>query len=370
MQKLQQGPPASVIDEFLARRQPIHFGGMSDPFVPIEAEWKLTLKILRLFCTYDYPVVISTKSDLFATGPYLEVLRAGNFVIQVSLSSTDPIFSAEAEPGCAGPRRLLAALKVATSAGIPAMCRIQPVHPSREKDVFLVMDAARQAGASHVAVEHLKLPIERNWDGTSKLSRLLGFDLYNYYLEHKATRHGREWILPLCSRLPWMQEYRSYAHSIGLSFGAADNDLLLMSDGRCCCSGVDLLKPSIPFFAYTFTEAVRRGSENNEIKLDLLRDVWCPDGSVGQYVNSNSRLSASASSGSGIREYVRENWNGVHNGSSPTSLFGVIDSGTRDDNGYAIYSISPAASKILQLSQSHKVNADFTQSLQPRSPCE
>jgi DNA repair photolyase len=340
LKKLESENPRCVIDEFLAHRQPIHLGGMADPFVPAESEMGCTLSLLKVFARFNYPVVISTKSDLFATPLYLDAMRAGNFVIQVSISSTDSEFAAKADWGCAEPTRLLAALERVTSAGIPGMCRIQPVHPSREADVFKVMDASSKAGARHVAVEHLKLPLERNWHGTRRLSELLGFDLWDYYARAGAKREGREWILPRAMRLPWMQQYRSYAHSLNLSFGAADNDLLLLSDGRCCCSGVDLLRPSVAYFAHTFTEAVRRGRKKNEITLSLLDDLWCPNGSVAQYINSNSRLPADQGKGRGIRDYIRENWNGALNGNSPMSLFGVVDTGKFDRNGFKIYALS------------------------------
>src|SRR5207302_9794573 len=51
----------SVVSQFLAKRQPIHFGGMSDPFPPVEAKIRVSLRILEILADHGYPTVISTK---------------------------------------------------------------------------------------------------------------------------------------------------------------------------------------------------------------------------------------------------------------------------------------------------------------------
>lgn len=48
---------------------PIHWGGMSDPFQPIEKKEGRSLECLKLFAETQYPFVVSTKGKLICTPP-------------------------------------------------------------------------------------------------------------------------------------------------------------------------------------------------------------------------------------------------------------------------------------------------------------
>jgi len=320
----------------LGHRQPIHFGGMSDPFPRAEAQYRVTLDILKTLAADRYPTVISTKGTLFATDEYLDVLKRGRFVVQVSVTSLDERLCHAVELGTPGPSALLGAAALAVREGIPVACRLQPLLPTREADAVDLIDACAATGIKHVAVEHLKLPIERSWEGTPRLSKELGLDLFEHF--SGSTRVGREWILPVADRFQRILALRDAVHKRGLTFGAADNDLLLLSDGDCCCSGVDLVAGFDTHFRYTYTEAIRRGLASNEIRLSSLEGTWCPTRSIGRFVNSRSRLTG----GAGMKDYVHQNWNGSANGNSPASLYGVIDTGERDESGMKTYALTDA----------------------------
>ena len=76
--------------------------------------------------------------------------------------------------------------------GVPVTCRIQPVLPGREDDAFDVIERCAESGIQHVAVEHLKLPVEQSWQGRSALDRALRLDTYGQYQARGAFREGRE----------------------------------------------------------------------------------------------------------------------------------------------------------------------------------
>ncbi len=339
LEKLAAHRPQSVIDELLLRGQPIHFGGMSDPFIPMEGTSRVTLEALKVLADHKYPAVLSTKSNLVERDEYVDVLKRGKFVVQFSVSSTDDSLLGRIDVGTPGPSALFRAAATLYAAGIPTALRIQPLLPTRVRDAFEVIDAGRAVGIMHVAVEHLKLPIESSWWGTHRLSESLGVSLPAYYASKHSRRIGREWILPVEERLETVLQLRTHAHSHKMTFGAADNDLLLLTDGDCCCSGVDLIGGFQGFFKYNYTEAVRRGASRNLISMDALEGVWFPQGSIGQYVNSRSRL-GNASRGASVRDYVRRNWNGSPNGNSPKALFGVIDTGEADGSGFRVYALA------------------------------
>jgi hypothetical protein len=321
---------------------------MSDPFQPAESEWGITLALLRVLADFKYPTVISTKGDLFLRDEYMEVLKRGTFILQISLSSTDDGLLGDVDLGTASPSRRLHAFNELRAEGIPTACRIQPLLPQREADAFNVIDACAATGVRHVAVEHLKLPLEKSWRGTSRLSQVLGLNLEDYYRSRGARRIGREWILPLSQRLERVVSLRNYAHEKGLTFGAADNDLLLLSDGQCCCSGVDLIDDFKSFFNFNYTEAIRQALLTDVIELRALDRMWCPTASVAQFMNSHSRLASSNGIGAGIRDYVLHNWNGSPNGNAPTSLHGVEETGMYDEQGYKIYALSKEVRNLIR----------------------
>ena len=45
---------------------PIHWGGMSDPFQPIELKERVSYECLKVFADTQYPFVVSTKGRLLA----------------------------------------------------------------------------------------------------------------------------------------------------------------------------------------------------------------------------------------------------------------------------------------------------------------
>jgi hypothetical protein len=317
---------------------------MSDPFPSVERESKITLRVLEVLARHKYPTVISTKSDLFAQEEYLGVLQTGSFAIQASVSTLDDRLAARTDLGTPGPTKLLSALANAIDAGIPGSLRLQPLLPTRQADAADVIDAGADVGVRHVAVEHLKLPVEKTWWGTETLSDALGVNLPKYYACRLAKRIGREWVLPVEERLDTVLQLRHRAHGRGMSFGAADNDLLLLSDGGCCCSGVDDLPGFERYFRCNYTEAVRRGLSQGTIQASSLNAAWAPTGSVRRFVNSRSRSGAAS-----VREYVLRNWNGSPNGSSPALFYGVRPVEAFDDQGYRVYSVTDELLEFLRV---------------------
>lgn len=342
---LRQGEVNSVLDEFVARRVPIHMGGMTDPFSSLERRSGASLRVLEILASNQYPTVISTKSDLFASKPYVDVLSDGQFVVQCSMSSTDDELLADIDCGTPGPSRLTHAAAVATDSGIPVAFRVQPLLPGREEDACDVIEMASKVGAFHVGVEHLKLPLERGWWGTRALSERLEIDLEKYFKDRRSERVGREWILPTHERLPRILELRRMVRERHMTFGAADTDLLPIGDGACCCSGIDLLPGwSGQHFKHNYAEAIRRTDSEGRIRYSSIEDEWIPRGPISRWVNSRSRIPADPSTGAGasMSAYIARNWRGSPNGPMPEAFAGVTRAEVTDEGKRTIYQLSPA----------------------------
>lgn len=338
--RLDTGIPRSALDEFLAARIPIHFGGMSDPFTPLELSRRRTLEFLRILAEHKYPTLISTKGDLIQRNEYVELLREPNFAVQISLSCLFDQEAIRVDAGAPNTSNRLRIIAELSRAGVKVAIRLQPLFPTREHQAAELISRAADAGARHVSVEFLKLPIEQGWEHRSRLSAALGIDFGELYRSRGATRQGREWILPVVDRLPTILSLRDEAHAVGMSFGAGDNDLLHLSDGTVCCSGADLLGVGNGY-RHTFLAAVVDGFTEGAISISSISDNWRPTRSISRYLNSHSR-----NGGTTAEAYIRSRWNGVANGPSPLSFFGVSSADSFDAQGLRIYRLTKEVQRL------------------------
>ena len=84
MDRVAKGQIASALDEFISKRIPFQLGGMSDPFTKSEIKNRVTLDYLGILKDFNYPVIISTKSDLIMNQEYLDVIADSNVYVRFS----------------------------------------------------------------------------------------------------------------------------------------------------------------------------------------------------------------------------------------------------------------------------------------------
>jgi hypothetical protein len=296
----------------------------------------------------------SPSPGLLLDSEYLDVLKRGRFLVQVSFSTMDDALAETIEIGVPSPTARLEMLGELAQIGIPTTCRLQPLLPTREHEAEDLAGLCQAAGVRHFAVEHLKLPLERS-PRIERLSDSLRFDLRKFYRDRAARRVGREWILPVEDRIQLVSQLRNHCHEIGLSFGAADNDLLPMSDGSACCAGVDTIWSDVKSFEHNYLGAVRSRDRCSTISHSALNDVWCPTRPAGNVVNSRSRLRSVAGTKPGLRDYIDANWNGRANGNSPLAFAGVAKTGRTDDDGFEIYELEPRWAAIYKTQRPSQV---------------
>ena len=181
-------------------------------------------------------------------------------------------------------------------------------------------------GASHVAVEHLKVPVEAGprWQ---RLERALGRRLREEYLASGARRDGREFVLPARAKLQRLLAARSEAHRVGITFGAADNEYQYLSDTDCCCSGVDQFPGFDRWYAFQVGAAVRR-SRGGLISYGSIQAEWRPQGSIDRFLNSRSRLSPRERS-STASGHIRFRFGNPRADGSPLCFAGVVQTDRR-----------------------------------------
>lgn len=153
------------------RPAPIAMGTNTDPYQPIERQYRITRQVLEVCLETRHPITITTKSDRVLDDLDLlqELARRGLAAVAISVTTMDNALSAKLEPRAAAPARRMAALRRLSLAGVPAHCSVAPVIPAIS-DEFME-DIIAQAGnagvrsASWIALRlpHEVAPLFREW---------------------------------------------------------------------------------------------------------------------------------------------------------------------------------------------------------------
>lgn len=328
-----------IISEFIRKRVPLHFGGMSDPFQSIEKIYEVSYTVLKYLKSINYPVIISTKSDLIGTDKYLKLFNNyENLIIQVSFSTLDESKSKILEPNSPNPIRLLSIIKQLTNNNIKVSVRWQPYIIGVSENPKDFISEIASVNVKHIGFEHLKLSLEKNSDLENKIKVISGQSIYSEYKKLNSITNGREYVLPIQYKRDIIFEIKKIAENKGIYIGFADNEFQYLSDFDCCCSGIDMYngfenwyKPQI---SYAIKKAYKNGLE--KIKIENIIDEWNSNGSIDKYVNSKSRIIKTNKQNT-MLDYVLERWNNLDSPFNPTKYFNVKFEGDIDDNGYKIY---------------------------------
>jgi DNA repair photolyase len=145
------------------RCDPIALGTNTDPYQPIEREWKVTRSILEVLAAHEHPFTIVTKSALVERDIDLIAPMAAKRMARVYLSVTtlDRDLARKLEPRAAAPQRRLQALKTLSDAGIPVGVMVAPIIPQlNDRDLEAILEAAAASGARSAGWVLLRLPRE------------------------------------------------------------------------------------------------------------------------------------------------------------------------------------------------------------------
>jgi DNA repair photolyase len=149
----------------------IALGTNTDPYQPIEREWKITRQIIQLLAACNHPLTIVTKSALVERDIDLLAPMAAKNQTRVYLSVTtlDRELARKLEPRAATPQRRLAAVKALADAGIPVGVMAAPMIPQlNDPDLEAILEAAAANGARWAGWTLVRLPHEvkdlfRDW---------------------------------------------------------------------------------------------------------------------------------------------------------------------------------------------------------------
>lgn len=265
---------ADINYEWLKHRVPIHWGGMSDPFQPCEAKYKVTKTWMNHLNWYHYPVAISTKgTTLLTSDEYFQLLKEGNYAVQVTLIGNDEAKIKQIEPGAPTVTERLLALEKIAEAGIWTAVRIQPVFVGTdfERNLPEFIEQLSNVGVKHVLAEGYKVPM-RSEEWMKEIWTMFP-EMADEFKAYNSKYFGFEKLLPSWRKWKYIKVIRDACHENGMTFGAADNDMRDFGDTICCC-GLDNIPGFENFWRYQASQAVWIAKEKGVVTLDDMQQFW------------------------------------------------------------------------------------------------
>lgn len=134
----------------------IDFSFATDPYLPLEASYKLTRKCLEVCAEFGVPVGVITKSPLVTRD--IDVLQKLNVSVFFSLPFLTKEKSNPFEPYTPVPDARFRAMETIANAGIPVGIGVAPVIPGyNESDIPKLLERAKNAGATRAFMSMLHL---------------------------------------------------------------------------------------------------------------------------------------------------------------------------------------------------------------------
>jgi DNA repair photolyase len=173
----------------------IALGANTDPYQPIEREYRITRSILEVLAEHHHPVSIVTKNAMVERDIDLLAPMAAKGLARVflSIATLDHAVSRPMEPRTSAPGRRLEAIRRLTAAGVPTVVVVAPVVPFlTDHDIERVLEAAAQAGATAAGYVLLRLPFEVKEIFKAWLEARFPLKAAHVMSRVRAMREGRE----------------------------------------------------------------------------------------------------------------------------------------------------------------------------------
>lgn len=158
---------AKLLDKELSKPgyepRTIAIGTNTDPYQPIEKQYRIMREVLEVLEARNHPVGIVTKSALVTRD--IDILsrmaERGLAKVAMSITTLDRRLARTMEPRAATPVKRLEALKALSEAGIPVSVMVAPIIPGlNDSEIERILDSAQAAGAREAGYVILRLPLE------------------------------------------------------------------------------------------------------------------------------------------------------------------------------------------------------------------
>ncbi len=139
----------------------IVMSGVTDCYQPVERKLEITRGCLEVLAEFRNPVSIITKNYLVTRDIdyFGELARHHAARVTLSITTLDRDLARVMEPRTSQPHRRLKAIEKLAAAGVPVGVNVAPIIPGlTDHECASILEAAREAGATHAGFTILRLP--------------------------------------------------------------------------------------------------------------------------------------------------------------------------------------------------------------------
>ena len=149
----------NVLAKELRTKKPgiVAISTVTDPYQPIENNYKLTRYCLEQLLLHDFPICIQTKSKLILRDFDL-ISKFSNVEVMMSIGTIDDKERKLLEPNSSSIKNRLDVLKQYSEVGVKASVFFGPIYPTvKISDVSTIIDTFIQFGAKEIMIDKLNL---------------------------------------------------------------------------------------------------------------------------------------------------------------------------------------------------------------------
>jgi len=346
--------PKNQFRNIIKNRVTMQFGGLSDPFCPIEEQTGVTYEILSFLKEIKYPVCFSSKADLIIRDPkYLELFEGMQdyWSYKASIITYDADAAKIVEAGTPTPEERLLVLKKLSEMGIWTILRMRPfIIGLTDKTYEQLMYKAAEYGIKAVSTEFFCLELRSVNSAKTQydtLSNVVGFDIVQFYKNISSTQGYLR--LNYSIKEPYIKRMQEICKETGMKLHVSDAHHKEKGESGSCCGLPD--DDRFKFSKCQFTYALWYARKHGEVTWNDIakHDVWLkemtPMQAPGFNTGSNERREKEFS-GVTMFEFMRNNWNNPKSNHSPYKYFqGVLIPDRLDNDGNIVYKYNKEKAK-------------------------
>lgn len=323
--------PLKQFFPYIEDKKVMQWGGLADQFDMYEKKHGVTLQLLEILKKHNYPLCFSTKGTWWVYDErYRKLFKdQDNWNTKFSIINLDEDLSKRVEIGVPSPMERLRAMKELSKLNKGGVTlRLRPFIiglTDRNNEHLELLKLAKEYGATAVSTEFFCLEAradDRLLKRYEDLSKILGFDIYDFYKKHSRGSGYRRLNYGLKKK--YFTEMEELCKKIGLRYYVSDAHHKEKCHGGSCCG----LPKSWNYSRGQFTEALIMARESGSVRfsdisqhLEMYKKFrWV----MAHGYNTTSPIVRASRQNQTMYDYFREIWNTPNSDKSPYKYFGGV----------------------------------------------
>ncbi len=210
----------------LDKKLPINIGTSSDPYPPVEKDYKLTRFSLFLLGSHGFRVLITTKAGNLLVRD-IDILEKINVAVTPTITTLDESLASKLEPYAPSPSERINSIEKLVEHGIPVGIRFDPIIPGLNDDehsIKQVIDTLSAVGVKFIVTSTYKA---RPIDFRRMINVFPEYESYwrKLYFEEGERMHGY-WYLSFDRRKNMLSKVVEIARKKGLEYATCREGLV------------------------------------------------------------------------------------------------------------------------------------------------